>query len=199
MKISEHVSAQFKNYIDHYVTIPDDAWHAFLPLIRPVELEKGDYFITGRESVIKIGYLVSGLLQTFFITESGDEFTTDFCFDNMITTNYDILMPGSSHGYQSRALEPTLILQVDYDRFRKLCETYSVWDDFKKTLIEYYYSQKVTREKELLSLTADRKYLKFIEKYRPILDRLQQYHIASYLGITPVALSRIKKNLNKNT
>lgn len=190
---------KFKEYILQYVKISDSEFDAAKGILSPVLVPKGDLFVGYTREPIRCGFIIKGLLRTYFIAENGDEFITDFCSENQVTTNYDSLASNLSHEYYSQALEESIILSMDNDRFIKLGEKYPAFGTLKTTLIEYYYNEKMNRENELLSLNATQKYLKFIQTHGNLVHRIPQYHIASYLGITPVQLSRIKKELKKET
>jgi CRP-like cAMP-binding protein len=184
----------FKNYITSFIPMGNDDWNLVLPFIKIIKISKGEYFNDSKLDVeSKIGFIVLGLLRTNFITESGHEYTTDFCTANTITANYDIFDIGNTLNYYTQALEHSIILQMNLKDFLSLCEMSKIWNDFKSKIIEFYYFDKMQREKELISLTAESKYKAFVAKYKHIVNKIPQYSIASYLGISPETLSRIKK------
>lgn len=186
----------FKVFADGFADIGQKEWQALAATLTPQILSKHDYFVRPEDTTIQLGFIIKGLLRTFFITPSGDEFTTDFCCENNITTNYDVLTPGNASDYYSQAMEDAVLLRIDYPAYESLCKDYPALQTFKTNLITRHYARKITREKELLSLSASEKYSRFIKEFPHIVQRVRQYHIASFLGITPVQLSRIKKNSN---
>jgi CRP-like cAMP-binding protein len=185
---------KFKKFLLLYIKMSDKEFDAVKEILSPIFLSKGDMFVGLTNEPIRCGFIIKGLLRTYFITEGGEEFITDLCCENQITTNYDSLTSNLNNEYYSQALEESIILAMDYNQFLELGEKYPCFDALKSTLIEYYYNEKMNREKELLSLNAKQNYKKFLQTHGNIAHRTPQYHIASYLGITPVQLSRIKKN-----
>ena len=93
------------------------------------------------------------------------------------------------------ALENSKILVVDYNDWKKLFSGNLSWHKFLITLLQKGYCMKEAREREFLLLSAEERYKSFIRNFPGLENRVKQHIIASYLGITPVALSRIRKNL----
>ena len=82
---------------------------------------------------------------------------------------------------------------MNFEKFNRLCSSNSTWSFFKSALLEHWYSEKIHRESILLSMNAEQKYLHFIKRHKRIIHRIPQYYIASYLGISPETLSRVRK------
>jgi hypothetical protein len=93
-------------------------------------------------------------------------------------------------------LEESLIFEIDFACYRQLLLEK---DDLKLFQIRYleknWLLAKDAREIEIVQEDATTRYLRFIEEYPNLVDRLPQYHIASHLGVTPTQLSRIRKKL----
>ena len=106
------------------------------------------------------------------------------------------LLSSSPSNLSHEALEDSLIIEIDFSGYRKLMLKN---DELK--LFQIYYLEKnwllakEAREIDFVQNDAAARYLCFIDEYPTLKNRLPQYHIASYLGITPTQLSRIKKNL----
>ncbi len=187
----------FKEFVALHADLSQDAWDAMVTTLTPLSLSRDDFFVRPENTNIQLGFIIKGLLRTYFVTQGGDEFITDFCSENDISTNYDVLTPGESSDYYSQAMEDGILLKIDYPAYEALCKIHPELETMKSNLISHHYARKIAREKELLSLDATQKYERFIKDYPHIVHRVRQYHIASFLGITPVQLSRIKKGTNR--
>lgn len=97
--------------------------------------------------------------------------------------------------YAIEALENAKILVINYNDWVNLSKKHHSWDMMAKSLIESAYMQKEIRERELLLDDAKTRYQNFIKRNPQLVPRLKQHQIASYLGITAVALSRIKAKM----
>ena len=108
------------------------------------------------------------------------------------------LLNSSPSRFSIQALEKSYLLQIDYQAYRGLLLK---CDDLK--LFHIHYLEKnwvVEKEKREIALVQDNatdRYLRFLDEYPEIEQRLSQYHIASHLGVTPTQLSRIRKYLTK--
>ena len=87
------------------------------------------------------------------------------------------------------------ILVIKYDNWKNLVFRHECWNLLIKSLLESAYIKKEKREREFLLDSAEIRYKRFLKENSNLIDRIKQYQIASYLGITPVALSRIKKSM----
>lgn len=94
------------------------------------------------------------------------------------------------------ALEKSEILEIDFKQFRQAMFENNELMAFHINYLEtHWLLEKEPKEIGYLQFEAKQRYLNFFEEFNPIINRLTQYHIASYLGITPTQLSRIKKDL----
>lgn len=151
-------------------------------------LSTEDYWVT-------MFFINHGIIRIYYMSEDGRDFNKGFFFEGMF------LWPiaPSARNYPSRFIIETMeqceTLICDLRGFRKTLQMLGYWDKFSLFHAEWLADDKAIREADFLLLSAQERYLKFVESYKEIADRIPDYHIASYLGITNVALSRIKKNL----
>ena len=92
------------------------------------------------------------------------------------------------------ALENAALLMLSFQDLHKMCEMSPKWDRLVRYLAEYSYNEQQSRIYSLIALTAQERY-EYLTKTRPdIIQRIPQYIIANYLGISPETLSRIRRN-----
>lgn len=188
---------KFREYISNNIKLTNAEWISFESLLERKEYKSGDYFSTDNNEY-KIGLIEKGLLRTYFINENGNEYTIEFCKENELIADYRILQSKPHSDYFISAIEDSTIMQLNWKDFLHLCSVNSVWEDFKSNQLLSFYKEKLERERELISLKADERYRTFLNNSQ-ISNRIPQYQIAAYLGITPETLSRIKKrNLDIN-
>ncbi len=84
---------------------------------------------------------------------------------------------------------------MDYQKWLQLYKNYAPWKDFLIAILTKGYIKKEKREWELLQLSAEERYRRFLKEYPGLERRIKQHYIATYLGITPVALSRIRRKI----
>lgn len=93
------------------------------------------------------------------------------------------------------ALEDSKILKIPYTKWKNLIETDSFWLKFLLSLVEKGFSIKEKRERDLLLLNAEMRYKNFLKDFPLMEGRIKQAIIASYLGIQPESLSRVRRNM----
>ncbi|MBH5319629.1 Crp/Fnr family transcriptional regulator [Paenibacillus sp. GSMTC-2017] len=177
-------------------TISIDEWHTLGQLMTHKRVAKGDYWVRAGDEVDSIALCVNGLFRLFYTTPDGKEFNKSFCKRHDFIAPYSSILQRVPSYFSIQALVDSEILVMRYEDFISLYERNASWDRFGRIIAEQLFIKKETRERELLLLTAEERYFNFLEQYGQLAAEIPQYHIASYLGITPVALSRIRKRIN---
>ncbi len=103
---------------------------------------------------------------------------------------------GKKSPFFIQALEDCELLVIKVEMIKELINKNKYWNDIYVSLLEKSYVEKEEREADFLFLDASKRYLKFKESNPDLIKRVQQQYVASFLGITPVSLSRLIKNLS---
>jgi CRP-like cAMP-binding protein len=175
--------------------IPREELRALFKLKKTIVVEKNSYFLRAGEVAGRIGYNVSGLMRIFYITDSGTEINKHFCVEKSLAVNYDSFLRREESKTCIQALEDTKLLVIDYDAYAYLLTRHPCWQNVAKKLSEMLVLISHKRESELLLMNAQERYAQFVRDSPNLVDRISQYHIASYLGITPESLSRIRASI----
>lgn len=158
-------------------------------------IKKDDFFLRAGDIPRYIGYVESGLLRLYYTDVNGIEIDKHFCFENTLAISYSAFLLREGSKLSIQALEDTRLLVIDYSAYLKILNSDIGWQVAARKLAEALFILKEKRESELLQNTAQERYLRFLQDYPNLEQRLSQYHIASYLGITPESLSRIRSSL----
>jgi CRP-like cAMP-binding protein len=161
-------------------------------------LNHHDFWLCPDEVPQTIGFVISGLLRLYYVDTDGNEFTKSFCTENSFVAAYSALLLKQPSRMFIQALENTSLLVADYSTYRSLSESQLSLQQLNCKIAESLFIKKERREATLLLDDAKTRYLNFLEEYPGLETRLKQYHIASYLGITPVSLSRVRAQLKLN-
>lgn len=175
--------------------LPDEQMEKLSEIFRPASLSAGQFFIQAGERPTQIGFVVSGLIRLYYVNSAGMEFTKAFCPENHFVAAYSALLLNQPARFFIEALEDTSLLVADYQAYQQLCAEHACWQRINHRLVEGLFIKKEKREAELLLDDATTRYQTFLAEYPDLENRVKQYHIASYLGISPVSLSRIRKSL----
>lgn len=156
-------------------------------------LQPGDYFVHDGEQSTQLAFVNAGLLRFFYQTPDGKEFNKSFITENQFAAAYSAYLTDMPARFNIQALEETHLLVAELSRVVALFDQQRCWEKLGRLLAEQLYIKKETREAEFLLDDAETRYHNFQRTYPGLEERLAQYHVASYLGITPVALSRIRR------
>ena len=186
---------QFKNTIKSLWDVPDELIKSFYSICRPVHIKNGHQFIKAGEIPKIMGFNLNGLFRLYYIDSDGNDLTKGFCTPGKFIVSYSAMAQERGSYFFIEAIADTDILQFNFDAWMQLVNNDIRWYPFLFKLVEAVYIIKEMREKSFLLDDATTRYLAFLKEYPELENKLKLYHIASFIGITPGALSRIRKNL----
>ena len=178
--------------------IPPEEEAKLCGIVVSENLKKGHTFIREGDVPQKFAFVSNGLFRYYYVNEKGNEFTKGFFPEHNFITSYTAMVRRKPSYYTVQALEDASLLVVDYHRWQNLYRGHTCWMNLLFVLIEKGYMKKEARERELLIFSAEERYRSFLSEYPDLEKRIKQHLIASYLGITPVALSRIRKEMSSD-
>lgn len=188
---------QLKEALSRITQISTDEFHYFSTNLQIKSFTKGEFLCSEGQVEQYVYFLLTGATRNYFIRD-GKEFTVGFHFENEFITAY--------YSFLTREPSPVSIeLIADSSVFlipRKFL--YDFYDKFKtgekigRLIAEAQYLKRLQREMELLSLTAEERYAKLMERNPALVQDISIKHLSSYLGIQPESLSRIRKQFARN-
>ena len=182
--------------IESYSPISEETWNAFRAICRVKEVPCGHILYSAGEVPNSFAFVYLGLLRAYVTDEKGNEYNKAFFDEGKYPGAMTALLTDSPSVMTIEALEDSIVVTIDFRRYRKLLEEQH---DLKMYQIQYlernWLLAKDSREIEIVQDDATRRYLRFMKEHGAIANRIPQYHIASHLGITPTQLSRIRKTL----
>jgi CRP-like cAMP-binding protein len=184
------------NTIRTITHLPEEEEHKLLDIAHPQLLVKSDKFLSEGTVPQKFAFVNRGLFRYFYVNDKGNEFTKGFFSENSFIVSYTAMIRGVGSYYTIEALADAEILVIDYPKWKVMCNTHPCWNRLLIAMLEKGFAKKELRERELLLHSAEERYRSFLQEYPSLESRITQQLIASYLGITPVALSRIRKSMN---
>ncbi len=164
-------------------------------LIKVEYLKKGETFIKRNKRNIKEYFLLEGVCRSYLINPNGNEITITFFMNNSILSPYTTRTQKEISLLNFEALTDMKVASFNAKEFEKLMVDNLEIREFGNSVLRKELSQKVDKEIGLVSLAAKERLQKFREQF-PMLENLVSHSvIASYLGITNVSLSRLRKNI----
>jgi CRP-like cAMP-binding protein len=175
-------------------TFSDEEINGFMMLGKKVELAKGEFFISQGQICKSFAFIHSGTFSFTISTDDG-EHVKDFSGSNKFITAYSSFITQTASQIFIRAEENAALTQWSYDTYRELIHSSEHWKQFALKIANYLYLRKEKREISLLTETAEQRYLNMLKEFPHIVQHVPQYLIASYLGIQPQSLSRIRNKI----
>lgn len=155
-----------------------------------------EYILVAGKISTQIHFIELGLVRTFYLKD-GKEITTYLSTDNNFVSSYSSFINQTKSYENIQCLETTETFSIEYEDMHELYETIPQWQKIGRILAEQNVICLADRLLKLQSITAKEKYKEFLKTYPDkIVQRTPLIHIASYLGITPESLSRIRKNIS---
>jgi CRP-like cAMP-binding protein len=173
--------------------LPADRIDALLAIAREKPVSAGEYFINAGEVPSKIALVSSGLFRYVYVNNKGDEFTKGIIAENFFLSSYSAMITGKPSYFSIEALENSQLLEINWSDFNRLKEKDIFWLNFQLKFVEKGFMIKEKRERDLLLLDAETRYRNFLAEFPGMDQRIKQGIIASYLGIKPETLSRIRR------
>ena len=170
-----------------------------LPHIKTKKIAKGEYLLKQGEVCSHFFFVEQGLLRMYALNEVGKENILQFATENWIVSDRGSVYFQEPSSYYIDAVENTQVILLN-DSF--ITQVANINPDFRRKneqLLHNHIRQLYKRMSQLLGASAKSRYLDFVRMYPDIMLRVPQWMIASYLGVTPESLSRVRKALaNEN-
>lgn len=181
-----------RNSITMMTAIPAMEWLHFAKHLRLRQIEKNAHYFKIGDEVSEIGFVVKGLLYNYYSKAKGDEIVKIFLPEGVFVASYSSLIMKTPSSFSCRAIENTILLTIPYKEMEAIYDRHICWQRLGRISAEQQFIAKEKREMEFLLDDATVRYQKFVEQNEKILNRIPQYLIASYIGISPASLSRIR-------
>lgn len=185
------IAQLLKESFDKYFNAPIEAWVEFSEFCEPISFKK-DEIIKAQNTTEKYFYFILKGSAGIFLWKENNSVCLDFAFDKSACCDYMSLLTNEPSELEVVALENSEMLRISSANFRRLSKK-SIGQIIMQMTAEASFVEKQQQQIELLTKTADERYALLLDKFPGISQRIAQKHIASYLGITPQSLSRIRK------
>ncbi len=181
-----------KKYLSSFVSIPPLEWLHLIKILGYRKLEKGSFYFRQGEAVDELSFVLKGLLYNFYTNDNGEEFVKYFIREGEVVSCYSSLLQNKPANYSSLTLEPTTLITLKFKDLQNLYKRHPCWQEMARVNTEKLYIEKEEREQNFLMADAKMRYDSFLKVKPELVQRVPQYLIASYIGISPVSLSRIR-------
>lgn len=191
--------ASVMNFIKSLIPeLDEETWHSFAEKISVRNLSKGEVMLRPGNVCNHVSYMNYGLIRSYYLVD-GKEMITAFFPEDCYFSDYESFLTRKPAVMYSEAIEATEVVDITYDDLQWLYSTYPQCERVGRLVAEDLFVHLSTRNMSFLMETPEQRYLRFLDEYASMVQRIPQYMIASYLGITPEALSRIRSRMSKKS
>ena len=183
-------------YLNSISPLSKEANKVMQDLFSRTALKAGQFFAREGAYAKEIGFLESGIMRAFFINKEGKEYNKQFFVGPTLVGAYTALLTKQPNKIAQSTLTDCLIWKADFHKIEQLYDQFQDIERLSRKIAEFYFLEKEKKEIEMALLDADKRYLILREEFPGLEMRIPQYHIASYLGISPTQLSRIRKKMS---
>jgi CRP-like cAMP-binding protein len=188
-------TTKLRQSIEALVKLSEESWQKIVASFKIKDLSKGTILLREGQVCQFVAYNVNGIFREYFYREAMDK-TSDFIFQDTFFSAYSSFIKQRPSNVYIEALTDSRVFIMDFKTKQKLFETVPEWDRLARRITEEHYSAKERRANMLTGLTAIEKYRDLLKNGNPeIIRNIPMQHIASYLGIRPETLSRIRKKI----
>lgn len=187
------VSKQLKSAFDPYFEAPIEVWETFAEHGELIETPKNE-IIKKCDEIERYFYFIIEGSGGIMLYKSNNYLCIDLCYEGDFFGDYLSFLTNTRTALEVMCFEPCVLFKINQLNFKKLAET-----DYGKIMCQVasdsLFIHKQTQQIELLTKTAEQRYIEMLEKQPNIIQRTPNKYIASYLGITPESFSRIRKKI----
>lgn len=167
-------------------------WEAFAAHLTVKKYVKGDYLTRQDQVENHIYFLNYGATRNYFLND-GKEFTVDFQFEGEFVTAYYSFLTREPSAIIIELLEDTEVIAISRRFLTSFYHDHHRAEKIGRLIAEFQYVKRIKKEMDLLSKTAEQRYVALMEKRPELIRQISVKHLSSYLGIQPESLSRIRK------
>ncbi len=191
----EHLK-KLKSKILSYTHVDEGLLNNELKFYEQIQLKKGETLCVPDQYVNHFYYLDAGCIY-YYKMEEGEIKVLEFYTENIFFTDLLAYVRGTPSKYYLKALEDSTVYAIKKADAESSFERSHQLERFGRLSMQEAFMKSFTRIERLSSRSNEERYLRLLEKRPDILQRAPQYLIASYLGLTPVGLSKIRRRLGR--
>jgi CRP-like cAMP-binding protein len=188
---------KLKDTLEQVCSITDEAWIDVEQLLSYKTFVANEYLYTEGEKPKTAAFLLSGVVRAFYRDSDGEEYNKTFFIEGNFPSPLAALTMRQENYINLQALTPGDAIIINFYEFQNLFAKHRCLETFFRKIIEKVWVDKELREIRMVMKDATANYLHFQQQFPMLENKIPQYHIASYLGITPIQLSRIRAKLAK--
>ncbi len=186
---------QIREYFERVSALNENDWQLFSSKLIRREFSKKTLLLKAGQTENYLSFVEKGIIR-FFIPKEENDLTFGFAFDKAFMSAYDSFLTRIASIYQLQTLTETILWSLTYQDLQEIYNKTQIGNTIGRHAAEDLFLKKSKRELSLLNETAEQRYLKLFTEQPQLIKQIPLKYIASYIGITPQALSRIRGRIS---
>ena len=185
--------------MSRFVDLDQEARAALNKIVKTRKIRRRQFIVQPGFTCTHQSHVVQGALRVYFISPEGTDHTIQFAIEDWWISDFYSYVHQQPASLYVEALEDSTIQQIGFEDTEKLCTEFPIFERFFRLVAQKAFAFSQRRVLSNLEKTAEERYLEFYDLYPSIVQRVPQYMLASYLGMTPEFLSKIRNKLASNS
>ncbi|MCH5597511.1 Crp/Fnr family transcriptional regulator [Niabella ginsengisoli] len=185
---------QIRQYFEKTVNLTDKDWQFFSSKLIRQEFPKNHLLLKTGQTENYLSFIETGMIR-FYIPKDENDLTFAFAFDNNFVSGYDSFLTKTQSTYNIETLTKSILWRLTYNDLQDIYNQTEIGNIIGRQASEELFLKKSKREISLLKDTAEQRYRNLFIEQPHLLQHIPLKYIASYIGVTPQALSRIRNRI----
>ena len=188
---------RIRTFIEKIAHVSDEDWDFFSSRLQKQVIPKKEIFLEAGRVENHISFIIEGAVRLYIPKEDEEkEITFGFCFENDFVSAYDSFLTREPSEYNLQTLTKTTMLSISYEDLQDVYTTTTIGNLIGRLTSERLFIDKSRRVQSLLNENAEQRYLNLFKERPQLIKLIPLKYVSSYIGVTPQALSRIRKRIS---
>ena len=183
------------NNIKRYISLNEEDEQQFISIVRTTKIKRRQFIVQPNFVCSHQTYVLKGVLRSYFVNNEGIDYTIQFAIEDWFISDFNSYINQTPASLFVEAIENSIVQQISYKEVEELCDKNPKFERFFRLVAQKSFAFSQRRVLSNLGKSAEERYLEFFSLYPSIVQRVPQYALASYLGMSPEFLSKIRKRL----
>lgn len=182
-------------HVEKYISLSKEETETFLSFLSIVEVPKRKRLVEPGSYIQNEYFVIKGCLKGYYLDDNGDKHIIQFAIENWWIGDFDAFYNQVPSKLHVEAIEDSTLLAITYDDLQRLFESIPKFERYFRILVTGAFISLRGRILSTLQKSTKERYLEFCKTYPNIEQRVANYDIANYLGVSAPSLSRIRRHL----
>ncbi|WP_420385352.1 Crp/Fnr family transcriptional regulator [Roseivirga sp.] len=180
------------NHINQFTSLNKESFEQMMLRFDLLQVDKKEILSSAGSKCDQIYFVVKGCLHSYFVDDSGVEKTVKFALEDWWVTDFLAFHHQTTTEFYIQAVEPSIVLRINYSDLEELRQKYPQLESYFRNVYEIGYGAAMMRFKYIFNYSKEEIFTRFCEQFPEFVNRIPQYMLATYLGLTPEYLSKIR-------